>query len=226
MKAQYLKEGEQTKITPIVRETAGKINRYDMEMPPEVSQLSKNFQAAYKTAVYINRNIPLIKSFKELLPSDLEAEKKLKTEENERLKFKVGRKRTVSQILEEGYFPTCSDIGILFRGLMIAQEVPTSYVETFHKDYILGNNPNSMHTHSFGRVFDDDNPQISILVDPTNIENYNSEQELFSETGYVIVAEGFDIWNTDIRDYDDIIRIKILNNDALFEKYKKLSGKS
>ncbi|MEM5814213.1 MAG: hypothetical protein QXD77_00130 [Candidatus Aenigmatarchaeota archaeon] len=196
----WLQEGEQTRITPVVaRHAAAKL-----ELNEELAALKAPLPAVYRTCAYIDE-VPLLDGYV-----------KGKEWENERLRDSVFRKRTATEILKEGRFPTCSDTGVLFRALLIAQGVPAAHVEAFHEKYLLGKD---FHGHVFGRVFAS---RGSFLVDPLKEPHvYESENEIFT---YVIAAEGLDSWDIGIRGYDDLHTFRKENLPALMAKYKRLKA--
>ncbi len=201
----YLQESEQIKITDLVRLHANKA------MDVEINQgndAHPNLQKAYKVSKYIYQ-IPKISGF---ISNPKTTEDLLK---NEVLKDKVFRKRTVHQILEEGIFPTCSDIGIVFKALMVTLNVPSIYVETFHEDYLLGKD---FHGHVVVKIEAGDK---WFYIDPQNNQRRVTEtlEELFP---YILYKAGLDSWDIDIRGYEDIHKAKLDHLEELMNRYKDL----
>jgi hypothetical protein len=151
---------------------------------------------------------------------------------NRDLKEDFFHKRDIEEILIDGKLPTCSDLGILFRGLMIAQGISTSYVETFHEDFIL---KNKLHTHTFAKILKDNpyddidtsnplssnfyyfiNPDFPMAISPT-------AEGIFP---YIIFKEGLDSWDMDIRSHEDILSARDNDLENLLVSYRKnLRGK-
>ena len=200
----YLVEGEQTKITPLVLSHADRVRRMLLDNAPN---LSEPWSTAYRTCAYI-KTLPKMVEY-------IENPTKEQEELNRELKRRVTRSRTAHQILEEGRYPTCSHTGILFRTLMIAQGVPTAFVETFHEDYLLGRD---FHGHVFGRVFGKDR---SALVDPEEISYHKQESDIFPR---IIFREGLDSWDIGIYSYDDMHRLREENLKTLLERYETVLG--
>lgn len=202
---QYLDQGAQTQFSDLVYEHVDKV-RSTVINNPRVTSLAAPLLAIHKTCKYISQ-LPYIKG------ATLHPKTKEENGANQRLKDSVFRQRDLDQVLREGYFPTCSDIGLLFRGLMAAQEYPTAYVETFHEDYLFGK---LFHGHVFGRVFDGDK---SVIVDPKSKPKIvDNEVGIFP---YIIFREGLDSWDIGIRGYDDMHRLKNENIETLLVRYEQ-----
>lgn len=197
----FLKEGPQTEFTPLVKEYAEKAREIDLKANVEEAMVP-----IYKTSKFISQ-LPRIEGYIK------DAQREEDRESNKRLKDKIFRKRTLNQILQEGFYPTCSDIGVLFRGLMVAQGIPSAYVETFHEDYLLDK---AFSTHAFVRVFTEDS---SVLVDPSGPKIAHSEKKILP---YVIFKEGLDSWDIGIRDYEDLHQFKDECKDELLCKLELL----
>lgn len=201
----YLKEGVQTKITSRVRKHAKLAKQIELNSG---KNLHKNLQLALKVTKYI-----LVELKKHPKYKKPESQKEL--EEQRKLKETLFRKRTLDEILEEGYYPTCSDIGIVFRGLMITLGVPTAYVEAFHEDYLLDKN---FHGHVLGKVKAGNK---WYYIDPENNQKRISktEYELFP---LIIFKEGLDSWDVGIKSYGDMHKLKKQNIKTLVKKYKEI----
>lgn len=205
----YLKEGEQTKVTPLVKKHAEKAKQIQVHTCPN---LGENLVLAQKVAKYIFTELPKIQGYKSH-PSSKE-----EVEEQRVLKDSIYTKRTADQILSEGYYPTCSDIGVLFRTLLIALDVPTGYVITLHEEYLLNK---SFFTHSIGKVFSEGK---WYYVDPGAPERKITEnrEDLFP---LIVYSEGLDSWDLGIRGYEDLHTAKQNNLRSLLEEYKRILGK-
>ena len=204
----FLQESGQIQITDLVREHAQKASEVEITASKDTHP---NLLKALKVAKYIY-SLPRIEGLIRNPKSDEERQ------QNEAARDRIFRKRTVQEILEQGIFPTCSDIGIVFRGLMIALDVPTAYVETFHEDYLLGK---KFHGHVVGKIQAGDK---WYYIDPQNNERRVSktEEDLFP---LIIFKEGLDSWDIGIRGYDDIHKLRLENIDMLIDKYKEIVRK-
>lgn len=202
--SEYLKPGPQTQLTSLVYEHAEKASDTELEYLDE-ERLPETAISVYKTCKYIS-DLTHIEGFDPNAKTDAEKES------NEVLKDSVFRQRDLDQILREGPYPTCSDVGVLFRGLLIAQEVSVAYVEAFHEDYLF---KRAFHTHSFGRVFYNDK---SLIVDPME-EPIIVEQEK-EILPYTIFREGLDSWDIGIYKEEDLHRLRRENLSPLLERYE------
>ncbi|MFC1691425.1 hypothetical protein ACFL0W_04565 [Nanoarchaeota archaeon] len=196
----WLNQGEQTGITDVVRKHSESamdvtIDSFHMGLAEDSEVLVK----AYKTAFYI-ANLKKIR---------------MKNPEN-----RIFRNRDLGTVLREGYFPNCSDRGLIFRGLMIAQGIPASWVDTFEEEYLLGSDIQmNLWGHVFSRVYDGNK---SWIFDPTHINHFESEQELFNRARYVVFGEGLDSWDLGIRRYEDLSLARSENLQKLLVKYEQL----
>ncbi|MFW6312122.1 MAG: hypothetical protein ACOC1K_07805 [Nanoarchaeota archaeon] len=111
----YSTQGPQTQFTDRVYEHADNTRNIVMNNP-EIATLSEPRISIHRTCKYISK-LPYIRGFNPQ-PRTMEED-----EANHRLKDSVFRQRDLDQVLKEGYYPTCSDIGLLFRGLMTAQVI-------------------------------------------------------------------------------------------------------
>ncbi|OGM75109.1 hypothetical protein A2382_03310 [Candidatus Woesebacteria bacterium RIFOXYB1_FULL_38_16] len=202
----YLLEGEQTKITSLVKKHAEKAKEILINIRPD---LDPNLILAEKVAKYILTALPEMKGYKS------QTNTKKDIDEQRVLKDSLFRKRTANQLLIEGYYPTCSDIGILFRTLMIALGVSTAYVETFHEDYLLGK---AFHGHVVGKIF---SKGKWYFVDPQNNKQRISKNktDLFP---LIIYKEGLDSWDIKIKGYEDMHKAKKENLNELIKEYKRV----
>lgn len=205
MAADYLCQGPQTRFTERIYEHADK-SRMFLVNNPRIAALPEPIISIHRTCKYISQ-LPYIDGFN---PHPRTADE---NKANNALKDSVFRQRDLDQVLKEGYYPTCSDIGLIFRGLMAVQGHPTAYVESFHEDYLFDI---SFHGHVFCRVFDGER---SVIVnpspEPTIVDN---EVEIFK---YVIFREGLDSWDIGIRGYEDMHKLKAENIEALLARYEQ-----
>ncbi|MAG78205.1 hypothetical protein CL616_02445 [archaeon] len=215
----YLLQGEQTQLTPRVMKHAEAAMRIRIDETPFRDYPSEALVAG-KICKYIS-HLPLIEGYTRGARKD--SEERINSE----IKDRVFRKRTLDQMLEQGLIDTCSDKGLVFRGLMIAQGIPVAYVETFHVSFLEEKDSKrySFHGHVLGRVILSDN---SVLVDPGKKsdcgvpEYYSDEIDLFGKKGYVVFREGFDSWDVGIRGYRDMHRLRDANLRMLSKKVDRL----
>lgn len=203
----FLTQGLQTKFTDKVYEYVEKSRNLFIENS-KIGALPEPLRSIHRTCNYISQ-IHCIRGFTP------QPRTKREEEANQTLKERIFRQRDLDQVLKEGYYPTCSDIGLLFRGLMAAQGYPTAHIEAFHEDYLFNR---SFHGHVFCRVFDEDK---SMIVNPTQTPKIvYREIEIFP---YVIFREGLDSWDVGIKGYDDMHRLKEENIESLLRRYENSS---
>ncbi len=184
----WLREGEQTRITRRVREHVRRL--HDVDVPRTDNPVK---HVIYQTVAYI-RQLPLLEGT--VQHPQTEEEKK----QNREIKEQVFRKRTMDEVLRDGVFPSCSDRGLLFRGLMVAQGVPTAYIETFAEEYLLNE---AFSGHVFARVFHD---RGSYIVDPRKRPRLlRDEEEMYP---FLIVGEGLDSWDLGIHCQEDLDQLR------------------
>lgn len=198
MMKDYTIPGPQTPFTERVYEHAGKASRLILS-GSRGEHLSEPRLSITKTSEYIDRHL----------------------DETTEPKMKVFRKRDLDQILKEGVSPKCSDIGVVFRGLMAAQGVPTAYVETLHEDFVLDKQPRTANvmSHALAKVYRDDGSPI--LVDPGNLREYRDEVDLFQKKGYVVFREGLDSWDLGIYGLDDLKRVRDSHREELLVRRER-----
>jgi len=197
--SKWLEEGPQTEVTLLV-EYHAKVIMADKEIEPEMFSKwgeTDAMRAAYKTSFYINRCRPKIKS----------------AEAREAL----FRKRTVDQILQEGFIDSTSDYAVAFRGLMIAQGVPASFLETIDANFVIGEK-----THpgrAYVRVFD---KEKGIIINPEKCEKINSKFKLLP---HIIIGEGLDAWDLGlVLDRQGLTKYRDANLPQLLDDYERLIG--
>ena len=201
----YSVQGTQTRFTDRVYEHADKARSTVMNNL-KIATLPDPIISIHRTCKYISQ-LPYVTGF------NPQPRTRGEDEANNKIKDSIFRQRDLDQVLKEGYYPTCSDIGLLFRGLMAAQGYPTAHVETFHEDYLFDR---LFHGHVFGRVFDGDK---SVVVNPNPKPTIvDTEVQIFP---YVIFREGLDSWDIGIRGYEDMHRLKAENLDTLLTRYEQ-----
>jgi len=203
--SKYLQEGKQTKITDLVRQHAQKAESTETN---QGKNSHPNLHKTFKVCKYMYQ-LSNIDGYIQR-PAN-----KQETHKNYKLKDSIFRKRTLHEVLEQGLYPTCSDEGLVFRGLMIALGVPAAYVETFHEDYLLGK---KFQGHVIGRI---QAGEKWYYIDPKNNDKrvIETEEDLFP---LIVYKEGLDSWDIGIRGYEDMHIAKRDNVVELMEKYKKM----
>lgn len=201
----YLQESEQVKITDLIREHAKKA------MSVEINQgkdSHPNLQKAYKVSKYLYQ----VQRIDGYIKDPKTKEELQKTRDT---KDRIFRQRTAHEILEQGLYPTCSDIGIVFKALMLALDVPSVYVEMFHEDYLFGKNFSG---HVVVKIHAGDK---WYYIDPQNNQKRVSAtlEELFP---LILYKEGLDSWDIGIRCYDDMHKAKEEHLDELMNRYKEM----
>ncbi len=201
---EYLKEGKQTRISKTAYEHIKEIKNMITYVPDG----TEVFKKAYKTAKYIRR-LKVMEDYS-TLPN----------QEKRDLKKKEFRERTAAEILEKGNIQTNSDYGTVFRMLMIAQEIPTTHLETFDRNILMYR---KLSSKPFSRIH---TYEDTFIIDPANINFYKSEQDMFNKTKHIIFKEGLDSWDIGIRTYDDLLKARDDNIDRLLDRFKRLKRTS
>ena len=112
----------------------------------------------------------------------------------------IFRKRTATQIIEDGYATGCSDFAIVFIAIARAKHIPTKYVEVISEDYFEDTDLNRVRGHVFAECFID---KEWFGVDPmAGVIKFNTKYP-----GYVVYAKGLDSWDLGIFDIDSM-RVK------------------
>jgi len=206
--SKWLKEGEQTKITDVVKKHANLIQIMGSLDSYEFYEWGKSdlMVAANKTAKYISRSLRIHKG------SNYHDYWLLR--------------RDITQILTDGGTNSCNEYAHVFRGLMIAQGYPASYIEAVHAHSLFNSEP-PFKGHAFCRIFSETN---NVIIDPTTIKM----EDNLSIYPYFIVGEGLDSWDLGFKKLSDFPRIReerLLDWAALWErqldnKYKAEKKKS
>lgn len=160
--SEFLKEGEQTKITEAVRRVSGSI-------PGE------GFEYVLNLLSWLQKNL-------EYKPHDP----------------KLFRKRTASQILEDGFATGCTDYGLAFAALARAKKIPTTYIEALENRW-LKEGGSTIHGHVFASIFVNEK---WYLTDPTR--GTISVSDRLSHEKYVVLGKGLDSWDIGIKDIEDL----------------------
>ena len=200
----YLEKGKQTQVTSLIKGHASKARSFPLSVTDlasihqrlgiDIATLAK----IYRTAGYIATLRPLDDYIR-----DAAADEALR--QNAELKEKLSYGRTLDQVLREGIFPSSPDYALVFRGLMVAQKVRTSYILAIHKSHLL--DPQSAEKlavadvgHPFCRVFTRGH---RYFVDPTSPPRImRTATDLLP---FVVWQEGLDSWSLGIRDNQEIM---------------------
>lgn len=185
MEKQFLKQGEQTKITPKIQEIADSIKGEGVVLAFNLLEWVHN-NIAYK-----GRELPKGIEFNDIF-----------------------RRRTGSQIIEEGYAGGgCSDFVLAFTPIARAKGIPTKYVECINKSYFSGD-LQRVAGHALAECFIEGKWRA---VDPMAgsifiTKNYSK---------YVVYAKGLDSWDLGIKDLKTM-REKFI---PFAKEYKKRNNK-
>jgi len=119
-------------------------------------------------------------------------------------KEEVFRKRTASQILQDGYITGYTDAALLFITLARASGIPAKYVETIDKEW-LKNGGDQIGGHIYSQIYDESRGWV--WVDPMR-RKIDSPPE-----NRVVFKEGLDSWDIGINDSDSL--------NTKFEEFRK-----
>jgi hypothetical protein len=119
-------------------------------------------------------------------------------------KEEVFRKRTASQILQDGYITGCTDAALLFITLARASGIPAKDVETIDKEW-LKNGGDQIGGHIYSQIYDESRGWV--WVDPMR-RKIDSPPE-----NRVVFKEGLDSWDIGINDSDSL--------NTKFEEFRK-----
>ncbi len=174
----WLKEGEQTKITPKIKEIGKKLQKksqYDAHLVLNILE-------------WVRKNIRL--------------------ERKEEIKKKLFRKRTSDKIIRDGYATGCTDLALAFIPIARSCDIPTKYVETVNKKWlkkatkevsmikkgqIKGHVVAECKIGNKWYVVDVDSGTVVIKIENTSF-NRNFE----------VVAEGLDSWDLGVKSLQDL----------------------
>jgi hypothetical protein len=210
MKPTYLEQGKQTQMTALVKGHASKarsfpVSKTDLEnihqrlgIDISLEKISPTLAMICRTAGYIATLRPIDGYIRD--PATDEA-----LRQNAELKGRICYKRTLDQVLGEGIFPSAPDYALVFRGLMVAQKVRTSYILAIHETSLLdpqstGKPCTADVSHTFCCVF---TLGGGYYVDPTSPPRImKKDADLLP---FVVWKEGLDSWSLDVRDTKDIM---------------------
>lgn len=112
----------------------------------------------------------------------------------------IFRKRTATQVIEDGFATGCTDFAIVFIAIARAKGISTKYVEVISKDYFRDVDLNRVRGHVFAECLINEE---GYGVDPmAGVIKFNTKYP-----GYVVYAKGLDSWDLDIFDIDSM-RVK------------------
>jgi transglutaminase-like putative cysteine protease len=153
----YLQSGEQTIITPIIKEIASSF----------IGDFDEKVQAMFRYIKTLDRD--------------------------ETNKQEIFRKRTASQIAENGFITGCTDEGLVFITLARAAGIPAKYIETIKNEGLTDIKNNN------GHVF------VAVYSKEKGWEIIDPEKERIgvdpTKKGFTIVGEGLDSWDLGITDF-------------------------
>lgn len=111
---------------------------------------------------------------------------------------KIFRKRTASQILEDGFATGCTDYGLVFVALARAKGIPTVYIEALENRW-LREGGDKIHGHVFASIPLNDK---WYLIDPTR--GTISATDHLPREKYIVLDKGLDSWDIGIKDIKDL----------------------
>ncbi|USN45303.1 MAG: transglutaminase domain-containing protein [Candidatus Woesearchaeota archaeon] len=171
----WLQEGPQTKITPAIREFAARIP--GTPVPEDIQEFAPELVLAYQTAEAI-RTLAQVENDKTLLA-------------------KIFRRRTADEIVRSFIYGTCSDYAVTFRALMVAQGVPTSYVEAISVGMLKNN---LWFTHAENQVYTQEGP---VVFSPWYRTHHRHNGASLDDLDYVPIKEGLDSHDVGIYNWMD-----------------------
>jgi hypothetical protein len=123
----------------------------------------------------------------------------LKREQSRKVKDKVFRKRTASEIVEDGYVTGCTDTALVFIALVRAKGIPTKYVEAVNKKWLEDKDKEGkgIRGHVFAECF------VSgkwYQIDPARGVIHAKP----NYTKFEIFAKGLDSWDLGIKDFKSL----------------------
>jgi hypothetical protein len=200
----WIKEGPQTAISATIKHHVGIIySRNEMEeLNYHKWGKSPSMIAAFKTAFYENRSIPLMRYDQQITDA-------------------LFRKRDATQILSEGFTGSSSDYAVVFRALMIAQGYRASFLETIDADFVLGKeaHPGRAYVRVFGSCAGDK----GIIINPAKCETLDSKLSLLP---HIIIGEGLDPWDLGlVLSREDLAVYRKANCEELLNTYEELIEK-
>jgi transglutaminase/protease-like cytokinesis protein 3 len=113
----------------------------------------------------------------------------------------VFRKRTATQIIEEGYTSRCTDQALVFIALCRAKGYPTKYVEAIHKSWLNTKDTTDIDIkdHVFAEVEID---KKYYVIDPAMGRIHVNPNDAYRS--FAIYAKDYDSWGLDIKSHEDL----------------------
>ncbi len=105
------------------------------------------------------------------------------------------RKRTANQILNDKYTTGCTDVGLIFVVICRCKKIPTKYIETVRKEWLL-KNQGEEGGHIFAEIYIN---KKWYLIDPTKGIIFT---KIFYKP-YLLYKYGLDSWDLGIKSYKD-----------------------
>ncbi len=124
--------------------------------------------------------------------------KRISQLESRKFNLDVFRKRTGSQILEDGYCTGCIDSALAFITLARASGIPAKYIETISEKW-LNEGGTSIAGHIYSQIYDEKN-DVWRWVDPMG-RKLDTNPETDSR---VVFKEGLDSWDIGMRDFESM----------------------
>ena len=135
----------------------------------------------------------------------------LRTLKQSKFNKDVFRKRTASQIMEDGEATGCTDNALVFIALARACNIPAKYVEALSKDW-LQKGGNLILGHVYASIFYEN---AWHLIDPTK----RSADVDIEKENMVIMCEGSDSWDIGANNFDTLASMsKSFRNQYLTRK--------
>ncbi|MGV8168432.1 MAG: transglutaminase domain-containing protein [Candidatus Nanoarchaeia archaeon] len=107
---------------------------------------------------------------------------------NKSKKEEVFRKRTSSQIIDDGYVTGCTDAELVFISIARELGIPTAYVETLEENWLKNPDPERIQGHIFLDIFIDGRWQAYEPIKGVTINN----KYVLKDRNYVEVGKGLD----------------------------------
>lgn len=113
---------------------------------------------------------------------------------------KLFRKRTVDQIIKDGFTTGCTDSCLVFVALSRVCKIPAKYAETIDKIWLESGSDNSIQGHQYAQVWIKEENRW-VWVDPLGARFDTDTPE---KEGRVIYKVGLDSWDIGIDSFDKL----------------------
>lgn len=125
--------------------------------------------------------------------------KNIKLESQYPKKRQFFRKRTADQIIRDRFTTGCTDTALVFIALARAREIPTKYIEAIDRKWLESKSDKNIKGHVFAKIFINGK---WYLADPAR--GYLSVKSIPNKNQYIILDEGLDSWDIEIREFADL----------------------